>query len=198
MKKNFLIAFLTIFNLWFLISFFLNKDLSNRNNPGSYGWIFPDHCVDEMIFSFMDSFFFEDPAFIINEDVIDQLKGLFSQGSKKKLFYRLDFPYCGNCIYPVISHISEYSGISKNDIWILSAFPSEEYSVEFREFVKDKNVNFLNISDFDFTYTLTGLYEPFLFLMDEELKPEKVLFTTQCNIVMIEKSLVQYQSLIKN
>lgn len=198
MKKNFLIIFLAIFNLWFLISFFLNKEISSNNQSRNIKRIFPDECIDEMVFSYLDSFFFEDREFIISENANKQLVELFSQGNRKKLFFRLDFPYCDNCIYPVIHYLSRSNSISKDDIWVLSTFPSEEFTYEFKEFISDKNLNVLNIPDFDFTLSLTGLYDPFLFVMGEELKPDKIMFVTQCNNIMIEESLRYYEKYIYN
>ncbi len=190
MKKNIIIGVLLFFNLSLCIVTFLIRttDIDSKVQSGrAYNYLFDEFCIEEFKKSFSYSITNQGGLFQITDSTRDQLVTLFPKESESKLFFRLDFPYCGSCIFPFIEMLSKNTVINNEEIFILSAFPSEMHmDDDFIHFMRDKNLNMINIPDFDMTFEITGFTEPYLFIMDSSIIPNKLFVVNQCNEFLLE------------
>ncbi len=200
MKKDIIIGVLLVFNISLCIFTLMNRDIkinAQVQHSREDNHLFNDFCVEEFIKSFSYSITNQGRFFQITDSIRDQLYELFSKGSERKLFFRMDFPYCGNCIFPVIEMLSKNTIINTEEIIILAAFPSERHiDDEFLHFIHDKNLKVINIPDFDMCFEMTGLIEPYFFIMDSSLFPDKLFFVNQCNGFLLKTYLNLIQHLI--
>jgi len=146
-------------------------------------------CEDKIRESLYHSLKYQDSRFTLSNEVAFLFDSIFGVGYDVKLMYRLDFPHCGNCSYPIIEKLEEFSKTSLFDVVILPAFPSNEYMDEFNLFMLDKELLHINIPDLDFSLSQTGLFDSHLFLMDSSLKPHQLYFVNLCTMNMIDDYL---------
>ena len=74
---------------------------------------------------------YENHSIYVNHEEIDSEIFQF-KGTSYKLFYRIDFPFCENCIYPTLDKLNEFANeIGKDKIVILTSFPSKEFEEKF-------------------------------------------------------------------
>lgn len=193
MKKNIIIGVLLVFNVFLCIMSLLNRtsNIDSQVLSGRFdNYLLDEYCVEEFKRSFSYSIINQGRLFHITDSIKDQLVTFFPSGNEKKLFFRLDFPYCGACIFPVIEMLSKNEIINNEEIIILSAFPSDRHmDDEFIHFMRDKNIKIINIPDFDMTFDPTGFAEPYLFIMGSSLIPKKLFVVNQCNGFLLETYL---------
>lgn len=186
MRRNIPLIIVIILNFWlcFIILSYRNKSVTETVQNPSFRY-----CEDEITEGFLNSIKHEHMAFQISADANNIFDEIFSIENSRKLFYRLDFPYCGSCIYPVIEKLSHTPELLKNNIIILSAFPSEEFAADFNGFMKDKNLKVINIPDLEFYFDSKNFVGAYMFLMDSNLNQERMFFTNQCNQFMLDEYL---------
>jgi hypothetical protein len=186
MRRNILLIIVIILNIWLCLIILSNRNISETVTTRNLS----SGCnEDEITEGFLNTIKYEHMAFQISGNANNIFDEIFSIDSSKKLFYRLDFPYCGNCIYPVIEKLSDTPELLKNNIIILSAFPSEKFAADFNGFMKDKNLTVINIPDLEFFFDSKHFIGAYMFLMDSNLNQERMFFTNQCNQFMLDEYL---------
>ncbi|HAH59384.1 MAG: hypothetical protein KUL83_12565 [Lentimicrobium sp.] len=97
--------------------------------------------------SIFQTFQFEDANLLITDSTSQVLDSILD--SKEKLILRINFPYCESCVYPVIENIEKYHKNSNQQFLVLTSFPNDDYAEEFHNFMNDKSVRVINISNQD-------------------------------------------------
>ncbi|MDY0278751.1 MAG: hypothetical protein RBQ97_11780 [Acholeplasma sp.] len=145
MIKNILIIALISLN-FFLCVMFLKR---NGAHISEYDKI-NIHIINErseVSRSIFQSFQFEDANLLITDSTSQVLDSILD--SKEKLILRINFPYCESCVYPVIENIEKYHKNSNQQFLVLTSFPNDDYAEEFHNFMNDKSVRVINISNQD-------------------------------------------------
>lgn len=184
MRRNIPLIIVIGLNIWLCLIILSN---SNISETAATQYLSSRYCDDEITEGFVNSIKHEHMAFQISADAKIILDEIFSIENSTKLIYRLDFPYCGSCVYPVIEKLSDAPELLKKNIIILSAFPSEEFAADFNGFMKDKNLKVVNIPDLEFFFDSKNFIGAYMFLMNSSLIQEKMFFTNQCNQFMLDE-----------
>ena len=182
--KNILLIILVILNIW-LGCLGLNSrklyesqiyNLQERNSFENA----------EIAKSFINTIRYHQTTFLISDSACNIINRLFVNSPDFKLFYRINFPYCEICIYPVIEKLSTLaSKLGVENIIILTSFPSEDYSIDFINFTKDKKVKVINIPDLDFCFNTNDFVGSYLFLLNSKYDHRYLFFVSQYNQFMI-------------
>lgn len=129
---------------------------------------------------------YENHSIYINHEEIDSEIFQF-KGVSYKLFYRIDFPFCENCIYPTLDRLSKFANeIGKDKIVIITSFPSKEFEEKFYSKVKKYDFNIINLLDVDFNVDPDELTGSYLFLMNRNMKTYKIFFVGKYNHYMLD------------
>jgi len=114
------------------------------------------------------------------------LNNLVKKNGGRLLFFRIDFPYCDDCIFPVINKLINYENILQHNIVFITSFPNEEYAYEFNQIVDRKNLNIVNIPYIELNFNDKEILGSFLFTLDANLKHHNLFFTNKYNLFMID------------
>ncbi len=189
MKKNILLTTFIACNLWLCYLLITTKKEYNLNLQ-SLAAKSIDNYKDFISDSFIKSIKYEECSFHVSIDARKKILDLFSEKSNNKLFFRISFPYCGSCIFPVIDELeSIYHNTGIDNIFIITSFPNEDYAKEFEDFMKTKKLKIINIPDVDFCLDTKGFNGSYLFIMDEELHHKKLLFINKFNHFILDNYL---------
>lgn len=187
-SRTLIISILIALNI-LLCGIVIYNNITRNNKINKIEKDFFDSCKEKIRESLYHSLKYQDSRFTLRNEVTFLFDSIFGVGNDVKLMYRLDFPHCGNCSYPIIEKLEEFSKTSLFDVVILPAFPSNEYMDEFNLFMRDKELLYINIPDLDFSLSQTGLLDSHLFLMDSSLKPRQLFFINICTMNMIDDYL---------
>ena len=186
MKRNIVLIVLVACNIWLCIILILNKqDYNSKLSLLQAKSI--DECKNQVSDAFTNTIKYAETSFILSDSATVIIKELFSTGNASKLFYRLSFPYCESCIYPVIDKIiKKYPELRKDDIVLISAFPTEEYAEEFNHDMENKKLRVINIPDIQFYLDRNNFDGSYLFIMDSNLHHKNLFFTNKCNLFLTD------------
>lgn len=99
-----------------------------------------------------------------------------------KLFFKIPISYCDACIRPMLNELKLITEkIDKNKIIIITSFPTEHETNNFINDMGIYNLNILNLPDNDFTLDNKELIGAYLFLLNNDLKANKVFFCSKFN-----------------
>lgn len=189
MKKNILLIIFIACNLW--LSFVL---ISNKQNCDTQLSLLKEKSIDNFKAHITDTFIktisYEDSRVKVSISAKNTISDLYSKGKDIKLIYRLNFPYCGSCIFPVIEELdAKCDEMGVDNIIIVSSFPNKEYAEDFDREMSDKKLRVINIPDIDFSLDNNGFNGSYLFLMDSSLHQESLFFTNKFNLFMLNDYL---------
>jgi len=109
-----------------------------------------------------------------------------SNRNSEILIFRVDFPYCENCVFPTLDKLAEYSqSLGKENIVILTSFPSNDYASTFMNYIQKYELNVINVP-FDDFYIENDFIGSYLFEMDYFLYSKNLFFPKNCNIFMLD------------
>lgn len=104
------------------------------------------------------------------------------------VIYRVDFPYCENCIYPVIEKLDNLAKeIGKDRVFIITSFPDSNYGKDFYLFMKKYDLNVLNLPTNVFGISSKDLIGSYLFVMNKKVEAEKLFFVGKNNHYMLDE-----------
>ncbi len=191
MKKRviIIIVILIVSNLWLSFSLILLRKQTTEklaiieNTSG-------DDCVEEIAEAYIKSLKYYQIDHHVSDYAADTILSLFNKTHSRLLFYRIDFPYCGNCVLPTIDNLIEkLDEIGSEKIVILTSFPSMEYADELNEYIKDSGLNILNLPHNEFCLDCNNFIGAYLFTMDIYLNTQNLFFTNKCNTSIVSKYL---------
>lgn len=144
-----------------------------------------DMVVDDISHNLMKNIIYENSIPDISVHYRDTILNLVKDG--KKLFYRIDFPYCEQCVYPVIDSLNSYAQkVGYNKVVLLSSFPVGDYGNDFKEHMRKYKLHVINIPDLDFCFQTKDLIGTYLFLMNHEMSLDKLFFCGKNNHFLLK------------
>lgn len=184
-----------LFDIWISI-----RAISKRNEYKSNILSLQDShdlFINGMKDAYLNTIKYDNSKIQISDSAKCILEDIFNTGRNTKLVFRIDFPYCDNCVSPAIKKLANNNiGFKKEDIIILTSFPNMEYGNDFYEAIIDYNIEVMNIPFIEFNLTNCESTCSFLFIMDSQYSESRFLFINKYSSSIIDEYLTLCKDII--
>ena len=169
------IIFICIFIILNITLIIKNNNINKNYNKALERNIVLTNKLNDIAYYTTKNIKYNNPTTDINKEI--DLNIFKFNKNKYKIFYRVDFPYCENCIYPTIELLNELADeIGFDKITIITSFPNIEYGDDFHEFTKKYNLDIINIPESDFCIEKKELIGSYIFTMNKNLNINNIFF----------------------
>lgn len=185
MKKSLLLLSLLVFNI--AICFFgLKRNFDHQKQLESL-INYSNTEKSEISRALLLSYKYQDSSIIISEEMKEKLNSLC--GNNPTLILRFNFPFCENCVYPVIDSIENIYLNSDKQVLILTSFPNEDYASEFNTYMMNKPFIKFNIPNNEFVFDDSGEMGTFLLIMFPDFSFKKLYMPNKYNHFLLKQYL---------
>jgi len=196
MKRNIVIVILIAFNIVLginLVSISKKHENNIKLMKSSY-----DFMKGEFAKSFIKLLEYEDSKLQVSDSAKILFKKIFNRSDNTILVYRLSFPYCDDCIFPIIESLKKNTQEFKyENVVIVSAFPNDEYAKEFNRYMEDSGLNVINIPDMGYCLNSDEIIGSYLLTMNSKFQYNNLAFTNKYNFFIINDYLIHIKKFIK-
>ena len=180
------IIFICIFIILNITLIIKNNNINKNYNKALERNIVLTNKLNDIAYYTTKNIKYNNPTTDINKEI--DLNIFKFNKNKYKIFYRVDFPYCENCIYPTIELLNELADdIGFDKITIITSFPNIEYGDDFHEFTKKYNLDIINIPESDFCIEKKELIGSYIFTMNKNLNINNIFFCGKNNHFMLNE-----------
>jgi len=180
------IIFICIFIILNITLIIKNYNINKNYNKALERNIVLTNKLNDIAYYTTKNIKYNNPIIDINKEI--DLNIFKFNKNKHKIFYRIDFPYCENCIYPTIELLNELADeIGFDKITIITSFPDIEYGDDFHEFTKKYNLDIINIPESDFCIEKKELIGSYIFTMNKNLNINNIFFCGKNNHFMLNE-----------
>lgn len=142
---------------------------------------------DDIAYCTIKNINYSNSVLLLDKDSVDANLFALKDGSYK-IIYRIDFPYCENCIYPVIVKLDNLAKeVGKNRILVVTSFPENCYGKDFSLFMKKYDLNVINIPIKSFGIQSRDLIGSYIFVMNRKWVVERLFFVGKNNHYMLDE-----------
>ena len=180
------IIFICIFIILNITLIIKNYNINKNYNKALERNIVLTNKLNDIAYYTTKNIKYNNPIIDINKEI--DLNIFKFNKNKHKIFYRIDFPYCENCIYPTIELLNELADeIGFDKITIITSFPDIEYGDDFHEFTKKYKLDIINIPESDFCIEKKELIGSYIFTMNKNLNINNIFFCGKNNHFMLNE-----------
>ncbi len=124
-------------------------------------------------------------------EISDSAKMILNPFIKKgnTLIFRINFPYCESCIYPVIEELNKNTKLKRLNTLIITSFPNFEYAEDFNLFMKDKSLKAINIQDKYLSIDQTENTGAYLCVYESDFSICSIFFPNKYNFFILSDYL---------